>query len=153
MIVSSFERASITAAAALKVLSACIEKAKELGHPFVVAIVDESGVMKANLRMDGAALLCVQIAQDKAYTAVGYGMSTDLWFDFIKDDGPLRLGAPSAINRLVPIGGGYPLLADGKVIGAVGVSGGHYTQDMTVAKAGVAALEDIEAGQQARRDS
>jgi len=136
----SFVKQSITAEAALKLIEGCTAKATEMGHPFVISVVDESGVEKASLRMDGAALISVQIAHDKAYTAVGFGLSTDGWFDFIKDDEPLRLSAGTSFERLVPIGGGYPITVDGAVIGAVGVSGGHYTQDMEVALAGLAAL-------------
>src|SRR5207244_2854046 len=78
---------------------------------------------KAFSRMDGAALLSVQIAQDKAYTAIGFGLPTDGWYDFIKDDPPLALGAPAEIDRLVPFGGGYPISLDGKVTGVTRASG------------------------------
>ena len=93
----------------------------------VIAIVDDGGVLKAFSRMDGAALLSVQVAQDKAYTAVGFGMPTHGWHDFIKDDPPLADGAPTGIDRLVIFGGGYPITVDGQVVGAIGVSGGHYS--------------------------
>ena len=105
-----------------------------------IAVVDESGVLKAFSRMDGAGLLPVQIAQDKAYTAVGFGMPTHGWYDFIKDDPPLAAGAPSGIDRLVIFGGGYPITIDGALVGAIGVSGGHYTQDQEVAEAGLAVI-------------
>lgn len=140
MSATSFAKQSVTSETALKVIDAAVAKATEMGHPFVITVVDESGVVKASLRMDGAALICVQIAQDKAYTAAGFGIPTDGWFDFIKGDEPLRLGAPTGIDRLVVFGGGYPITVDEAVIGAVGVSGGHYTQDMEVAQAGLAAI-------------
>ena len=136
----SFDKASITSDLAHRVLAAAEAKADAMGHPFVIAVVDESGVLKAFSRMDGAALLSVQIAQDKAYTAVGFGLPTHGWHDFIKDDPPLALGAPSGIDRLVVFGGGYPITAGDKVIGGIGVSGGHYTQDMEVAEAGLSAV-------------
>ncbi len=110
-----------------------------MGLAFVIAIVDESGVLKALSRMDGAALLSVQVAQDKAYTATGFGMPTDAWHDFIKDDPPLAAGATTGIDRLVVFGGGYPISIGGRVVGGVGVSGGHYSQDMEVAQAALAA--------------
>jgi uncharacterized protein GlcG (DUF336 family) len=133
----TFTKQSITSDLAHRVVTAAEAKAHEMGHPFVVAVVDESGVLKAFSRMDGAALLSVQVAQDKAYTAAGFGLPTDGWYDFIKDDPPLAAGAPSAIDRLVVFGGGYPIKSDDRVIGAIGVSGGHYTQDMEVAQAGL----------------
>ena len=135
----TFTKPSISSDLAHRVVAAAEAKAGEMGHPFVIAVVDESGVLKAFSRMDGAALLSVQIAQDKAYTAVGFGLSTDGWYDFIKDDPPLAAGATTGIDRLVIFGGGYPIKSDGQIIGGIGVSGGHYTQDMEVAQAGVAA--------------
>jgi uncharacterized protein GlcG (DUF336 family) len=93
----------------------------------VIAIVDESGVLKAFSRMDGATLLSVQVAQDKAYTAVGFGMPSDGWYDFIKDDPPLSAGATAGIDRLVVFGGGFPIEIDGARVGAIGLSGSHWS--------------------------
>jgi uncharacterized protein GlcG (DUF336 family) len=136
----TFSKPSISTDLAHRMIAAAEDKARELGLAMNIAIVDESGVLKAFSRMDGAALLSVQISQDKAYTAVGFGLSTDGWHDFIKDDAPLALGAPAEIDRLVTFGGGYPIKSGDAVIGAIGVSGGHYTQDMQVAQAGLAVI-------------
>jgi len=136
----TYQKPTITTELAHRMIAAAEQKAQEMGHPFVIAIVDESGVLKAFSRMDNAALFSVQIAQDKAYTAIGFGMSTDAWHDFIKNDPPLAAGAVGGIDRLVVFGGGYPITIDGHIVGGIGVSGGHYTQDMEVAKAGLAAL-------------
>jgi uncharacterized protein GlcG (DUF336 family) len=135
---------SITSEAADLVLAGAERAARELGHPMVISVVDESGVLKAFRRMDGASLLSVDLATDKAYTAVAFGMPTHAWFEFIKNDPPLLHGIIKT-PRLVVFGGGYPLSVDGQVIGAVGVSGGHYEQDMKVAEAGVAALVEAAA--------
>ena len=113
--------------------------AEEAGGAFTIAVVDESGVLKALHRMDGAPLVSVQVSQDKAYTAIGFGIPTHGWHEFIKDDPPLAAGAPTGIDRLVIFGGGYPIVHDGAVVGGVGVSGGHYSQDMAVAEAGLSA--------------
>jgi uncharacterized protein GlcG (DUF336 family) len=83
--------------------------------------------------MDGAPLLSVQISQDKAYSAVAFGMPTDQWHEFIKDDEPLKIGIPHTA-RLVVFGGGYPIVVDGELIGGIGTSGGHYNDDMAVAQ-------------------
>ena len=135
-----FEKASVSSELAQRMIAAAEAKASELGTPMVIALCDESGVLKAFSRMDGAALLSVQIAQDKAYTAVGFGMATDGWHDFIKDDPPLASGAVGGIERLVVFGGGYPIKLGDQIVGAIGVSGGHYSQDMEVAQAGMAVL-------------
>jgi uncharacterized protein GlcG (DUF336 family) len=130
----------VSASLARRLIEAGAKKGAELGKAFTIAIVDGSGVLKALERMDGAPLVSVQVAQDKAYTAVGFGISTAAWHDFIKDDPPLADGAPSGIERLVIFGGGYPIQVDGQVVGAIGVSGGHYSQDQQVAEAGLEAL-------------
>jgi uncharacterized protein GlcG (DUF336 family) len=134
---ATFERSSVTSELARAMIAAAERKAEEMGHPFVIAVVDDSGVLKAFSRMDGAALLSVQIAQDKAYTAAGFGLSTD---DFVKEDPPLAMGAAPGIDRLIVFGGGYPIKIGNAVVGAIGVSGGHYSQDMDVAQAGLAAI-------------
>ena len=131
---------TISTTAAAKMLRAAEAKAKEIGVPMCIAVCDDGGNLKAFSRMDGAALLSIQVAQDKAYSAVGFEMPTEAWHGFIKDDGPLAMGAVGGIDRLVIFGGGYPVQANGQIVGAIGVSGGHYTQDMEVAKAGLAAV-------------
>lgn len=136
---ATFTKGSITAAAAAEVLRGAAAKAAEMGVPMVIAVVDESGVLKAFSRMDGAPLLSVELAKDKAYTAAAYGIPTHTWHDFIKGDPPLLHGIVHT-PRLIVFGGGYPIELDGGVVGGVGVSGGHYEQDMEVAKAGLSAL-------------
>jgi uncharacterized protein GlcG (DUF336 family) len=133
----TFPKASISTEAAHQIIEAAEAKAREIDTPMVIAVCDDGGVLKAFSRMDGAALLSVQVAQDKAYTAVGFGMPTHGWHDFIKDDPPLADGAPTGIDRLVIFGGGYPITVDGQVVGAIGVSGGHYSEDQQVAEAGL----------------
>jgi uncharacterized protein GlcG (DUF336 family) len=138
---SLFSKQSVSSEAAHRIILAAERKALEVGTPMVIAVVDESGVLKALSRMDGAALLSVQIAQDKAYTSAGFGLATDQWHDFIKNDPPLAAGAVAGISRLVIFGGGYPIKIGDQIVGGIGVSGGHYSQDMQVAEAGLAALE------------
>jgi len=135
----TFQKPSITLAAAARVVAAAEAKAREMEIPMCIAVTDSDGTLKAFSRMDGAALLSVQIAQDKAYTAISFGLATHEWFDFIKTDPPLLHGIIKT-DRLIVFGGGYPLKSDGAIIGGIGVSGGHYTQDMEVAQAGLDAL-------------
>lgn len=137
---ATVSRPSISSELAKAMIEAAEQKAAEMGHPFVIAIVDESGVLKALSRMDGAALLSVQVAQDKAYTAAGFGMATDAWHEFVRDDPPLAMGAAPGIDRLIVFGGGYPITVGDAVVGAIGVSGGHYSQDMEVAQAGLSVV-------------
>jgi uncharacterized protein GlcG (DUF336 family) len=136
----TFEKESITTEAAHRIIRAAERKALELGQPMVIAVVDEAGSLKAFSRMDAAPLLSIQVAQDKAYTAVGFGLATHQWHDFIKNDAPLAAGATTGIDRLIVFGGGYPIRIGDRIVGAIGVSGGHYTQDMEVATAGLSGL-------------
>jgi uncharacterized protein GlcG (DUF336 family) len=138
---TTFAKQSVSTELAHRLIEAAERRATQMGQAFVIAIVDESGVLKALSRMDGAPLLSVQVAQDKAYTAAGFGLATDAWHDFIKDDPPLAAGAPTGVDRLVVFGGGFPLKVDGQLVGGIGVSGGHYSQDMEVARAALSVLE------------
>lgn len=115
-----------------------VAKAQEMGVPMCIAITDQSGTLVQFLRMDRSPLLSVNIAQDKAYTAVSFGMATHEWHDFIKDDAPLLHGIVHT-PRLVVFGGGYPIKVNGELVGGIGVSGGHYSHDMEVAQAALAA--------------
>jgi uncharacterized protein GlcG (DUF336 family) len=135
---SSFSSQSVSAETAQVLIDACTAKGAEMERLLSVAICDSHGNLKAFQRMDGAPLLTIQMANDKAHTAAGFGMSTDAWFDFVKDDPPLAMGvAPTP--RLMVIGGGYPLIDDGQLLGGIGVSGGHYTEDMACARAALEA--------------
>ena len=136
---NTFAKASITIEAARRMIAAAEAKAREIGRPMCIAIVDGDGTLKAYSRMDGAPLLSVQISQDKAYTAISFGMATHEWHEFVKDDPPLRDGIIKT-DRLIVFGGGYPISVNEQVIGGIGVSGGHYSHDMEVARAGLAGL-------------
>jgi uncharacterized protein GlcG (DUF336 family) len=136
---NSLTRLTISQAAADTAIEAATAKAAEIGVPMAISIVDESGVLKAFRRMDGAELLSVEIATNKAYTAVSFGIPTHGWYEFIKNDPPLLHGIVHT-PRLIVFGGGFPIAEDGKTIGGIGVSGGHYEQDMIVAQAALDAL-------------
>lgn len=135
----SLTRKTIDADDAKRAIEAAVEKAVELGIRITVAITDESGGLKALWRDDGAMPISVEIATNKAYTAAVGGLPTHVWHEVIKDDPPLLHGLPQT-NRIVIFGGGIPIAEDGQTIGAVGISGGHYSQDIECANAAVAAL-------------
>jgi uncharacterized protein GlcG (DUF336 family) len=130
---------SIDVDTAEKAVAAAIKKATELKLKMCVAVTDEAGDLKAFLRMDGAPKLSIEIAENKAYTAAAFSMPTHAWFDFIKDDPPLLHGITHT-PRLVVFGGGYPIKLEGEIVGAIGLSGGHYTHDMECAKAALKAI-------------
>jgi uncharacterized protein GlcG (DUF336 family) len=135
----TFVKHSIDAEAAEKAVAAAAKKAAELKLKMCIAVSDEAGDLKAFLRMDGAPKLSVGIAQDKAYTSASFGMPTHAWFEFIKDDPPLLHGITHT-PRLTVFGGGFPITLKGEIVGAIGLSGGHYTQDMECARAALSAI-------------
>jgi len=130
---------SIDAETAERAVAAAAKKATELNLRMCIAVTDESGDLKAFLRMDGAPKLSLQIAQDKAYTAASFSMPTHAWFDFIKNDPPLLHGITHT-PRLIVFGGGFPIKLEGEIVGAIGISGGHYSHDMECARAGLQAI-------------
>jgi uncharacterized protein GlcG (DUF336 family) len=136
---NTFQKSSITIEAAQRLITAAEAKARDMGKPMSIAVVDSDGTLKAFHRMDGAPLLSVEIAQDKAYTAISWGMATHEWFEFVKNDPPLLHGIIKT-DRFIVFGGGYPIQTQDGIIGGIGASGAHYSDDMEVAKAGLAAL-------------
>lgn len=134
----TFEKRCITAELAQRMVKAAVAKAKELGVPQVVAVLDEGGLLKAFCRMDGAPLVGIEVAQNKAYTAL-VGMPSHEFYNFIKNDPALLAGVPH-ISRIAIFGGGFPIRIDGAVVGGIGISGGTVEQDIMCAKAALDSL-------------
>jgi uncharacterized protein GlcG (DUF336 family) len=132
---------SISFELAQKMVGAALAKAKELGVTENVAIVDDGGNLKAFGRMDGAPILSIQMAQNKAYTAL-FGVSTQEFFNFIQGDPSLLAGIPT-LSRVAAWGGGFPVTVNGEVVGAIGLSGAPTVQnDVDCAKAALALVPD-----------
>ncbi len=135
------KKLSISSELALKMVNAAVAKAKELGVAENVAILDDSGNLKAFTRMDGAPIPTIEMAQNKAYTAL-LGVSTQDFFNFIQGDPSLLAGIP-ALSRIAAWGGGFPIKVDGEIVGAIGVSGAPTVQnDVDCAKAALAVVSD-----------
>lgn len=130
---------TISLAAAERAVRAAVERATELGVAVVVAVADAAGELKAYARMDGAPLLSVRIAQDKAWTAAAFGLPTDAWWGLVKDEPPLLHGIVKT-DRLIIFAGGLPLVVEGRVVGGIGVSGASGEQDRAIAEAGAAVV-------------
>src|SRR3979411_2150774 len=132
---------SISSELAQKMVDEAVAKAGELGVTENVAILDDGGNLKAFRRMDGAPILCIEMAQNKAYTAL-IGVSTQDFFDFIQRDPSLLAGIPT-LARVAAWGGGFPIKVDGEIVGAIGLSGAPAVQnDIDCAKAALALVGD-----------
>jgi len=131
---------SVTLSTAQAVVEAARAKAEEIGVPMNIAVVDDGNNLTAFARMDGAWLGSIDIAQNKAYTARSFDMSTQELAPLAQPNQPLYGIEASNQGRLIVFAGGIPLEAGGQVVGAVGVSGGSVEQDHEVAEAGVAAF-------------
>ena len=119
------------------------EKANEIGVPMVFTVVDEGGNLVYFQRMPGSLLISIKVSQDKAYTAVSLKCPTAALADVTKPGDSLWSLHNSGDGRIICFGGGYPIEVDGKVIGAIGVSGGTAEEDMSVA---TYALEKMRGG-------
>ena len=131
---------SVTLSAAQAVVDAAAAKAEEIGVPMNIAVVDEGNNLTAFARMDGAWLGSIDIAQNKAYTARSFDMSTKELAPLCQSGQPLFGIHASNQGRLIIFAGGIPLQSGEEVVGAIGVSGGSVEQDHEVAQAGVAAF-------------
>ena len=132
---------SISYELAQKMVGAAVAKARELGVSENVAILDDGGNLKAFSRMDGATILCIEKALNKAYTAL-FGVSTQEFFKFIQSD-PSLLAVIPTLARIAAWGGGFPIKVNGEVVGAIGLSGAPTVQnDIDCAKAALALVSD-----------
>ena len=121
---------------ARKAAAAAVAEAKKNKWNMAVAVVDDSGLLVYFERMDETQFGSIDIAIGKARTAAAFKRPTKALEDALNANQPAILSFPNTLPRE----GGLPLMAGGKVIGAVGASGGKSSEDAQVAKAGVDAL-------------
>jgi uncharacterized protein GlcG (DUF336 family) len=139
--INVIKKNSISYELAQNMVNAAVAKARELGVTENVAILDDGGNLKAFSRMDGTPIPTIEIAQNKAYTAL-FGVSTQDFFTFIEGDPSLLAGIPT-LARVAAWGGGFPIQVNGEVVGAIGVSGAPTVQnDIDCARAALALVPD-----------
>ena len=126
---------------ARKIIRAGEKKAKEMNLSAVFAVVNSEGNLIIEERMDNAILVSVEVAYKKAYTAAALKLNTEDLTALVQP-GAMFYGLQSDPKYIV-FGGGMLLKVDGKIVGAVGVSGGSAQEDMEIAKACVNAFETI----------
>ena len=133
---------SLTLAQANQIISAALAKSREAGYkPMGIAVLDEGGSLKAFAREDGASMFRFEIARGKAWGAVGMGVSSRALGDRAKGNPNFFVAlAATAEGKFLPQTGAVVIKdASGKVIGAVGASGGTGDEDEAICIAGVTA--------------
>ena len=138
---SSLDIDNLSLEKARKIIRAGEKKAKEMNLPAVFAIVNSEGNLIIEERMDNAILVSIDVAYKKAYTAAALKLNTEDLTALVQP-GAMFYGLQSDPKYIV-FGGGMLLKVDGKIVGAVGVSGGSAQEDMEIAKACVKAFETI----------
>ncbi|MBU2869625.1 heme-binding protein [Colwellia sp. E2M01] len=126
----------LTLQGAKVIASAATKKAQSENWNVVIAITDAAGYLKYLERMENVQLSALEVAIEKAKTSVMYSRPTQAFEDRVrKGDIPVTM-----LPDLLPFSGGVPIRVDGKIIGAIGVSGVKSTQDAEIAQAGIDAL-------------
>lgn len=129
----------IVADAAKKVAAAAIAEARKNNWTMAIAIVDPSGNLVYFEKMDNTQIGSVNVSVDKARSAALFKRPTKVFQDALAAGGEgLRM---LSLQGAVPIDGGLPIIADGKIVGAIGASGGTSAQDGQVAKAGTDSMK------------
>jgi uncharacterized protein GlcG (DUF336 family) len=130
----------VTLGDARRVIAAAEKKATEIGQPMNIAVADSGGNLVAHVRMDGAWIGSIDISINKAFTARAFDISTKDLAAHSQSGGQFFGIHASNGGRVMIFAGGIPLKREGKVVGAIGVSGGDGKQDHSVAEAGAAAF-------------
>jgi glc operon protein GlcG len=121
----------ISAERAHRVIEAGIEEARKRGWEMNIAVVDPHGDLKSFTRMDDAQLASISIAEHKARTAARYRRETRLFEDLVMKG----VAYLTTLDDVIASRGGIPLVEDGRIVGAVGCSGGTGSQDEAVCRA------------------
>ena len=132
---------TLTLEGARVALAAAEQRAKEIGVPMNIAIVDHATHLLNFARMEGAKFTSINIAIDKAFTAAGHKVPTSVYKENVWPGGPAYGINHTNGGRFNTIGGGLPIVLDGVVVGAIGCSTGTPTQDEDVSMAGKKAIE------------
>src|ERR1022692_2813943 len=123
---------------ARKIIGAAEKKATEISQPMNIAVGDGGGNLVSHVRMDGAWIGSIDIAINKAFTSRAFDIATKDLAQHSQSGGQFFGIHASNHGRIMIFAGGIPLKEDGKVVGAIGVSGGSGEQDHAVAEAGAA---------------
>ncbi len=130
---------SLTLDAALVIANSAINKGNELGIKMNAVVVDAAGNRLVSLREPGAPMPALDFAEKKAYTAANFKLPTEKWSDVLEGR-PVVANGLAQHEKVALFGGGLPVIVEGVVVGAIGVSGGKVPDDIKCAEAGLDAL-------------
>ncbi|MEH2411940.1 GlcG/HbpS family heme-binding protein [Nostoc sp.] len=134
------DKHSVSLDDARRILAAGEAKARAIGQPMNLAVVDAGGNLVAHIRMDGAWIGSIDISINKAFTARAFNLSTKSLAEDAQPGEQFYGIHASNGGRIMIFAGGIPLQYDEQIVGAIGVSGGSGEQDQAVAEAAVAAF-------------
>ena len=132
--------AGVTLADARRVIAAAEKKAAEIKQPMNIAVADEGGNLVAHVRMDQAWIGSIDVSINKAFTSRAFDIATQDLARHAQSGGQFFGIHASNQGRIMIFAGGVPLKREGRVVGAIGVSGGTGDQDQEVAEAGAEAF-------------
>ena len=133
------QKKSLTLEVAKQIAAAAEQEAANNKWTMVISIMDDGGNLLYLERMDETQIGSIEVSMRKARSALAFKRPTKVFEDAVAGGRTVVLSLPGAL----PVEGGVPIMADGKIIGSIGCSGGTSQQDGLVAKAGVDALPKI----------
>ena len=130
------EKKTVSLALAKKMAAAAEAEATKNNWSMVITVVDDGGNIVYLGRMDGAQLGSIEVSEGKAHTALAFRRPSKAFQDLVDQNQPHLTTLP----HVTAVQGGLPIMLDGKVVGAIGVSGGSSAQDEQCAQAGINAI-------------
>lgn len=133
-------RATLTTEATERLVAAAAAKSRELGIHVHIAVMDSAALLVGWLSFEGAPRIAAHTAREKALAAVNTGMSTLAWKRYVESIPASEQAILAKLDGTIAADGGYPVVENGLLLGAIGVSGADQERDACVAKAAIAAL-------------
>ena len=139
-LILSIKQLKLNLDSAKKLIETAENAASKLNIPVCIAIVDDSGNLIAQHKMDNALLISISASFNKAYTAIALKLPTSEVYDLVQPGKPFYGLESIEPGRLCVFGGGIPIVKNGHYVGAIGVSGGTSEQDIIIAQSAVSAI-------------
>lgn len=139
-LIMSIKQLKLNLDSAKKLIAAAENTASKLNIPVCIAIVDDSGNLIAQHKMDNALLISISASLNKAYTAIALKLPTSEVYELVQPGKPFYGLESIEPGRLCVFGGGIPIIKNGHYIGAIGISGGTSEQDILIAQSAISSI-------------